>query len=683
MGTFENPEVVQEELDVLLVGGGMACCGAAYEIMRWADAVKAETGTELKIKMVDKAAVDRSGAVAQGLSAINTYIGPELDPADYTRMVSNDLMGITRDDLAYDLGRHVDESVHLFEEWGLPIWKTDADGVRHDGAESIKEGLPTLKDGGKPVRSGKWQIMINGESYKWIVAEAAKKALGLSRIEERVFIVKLVNDKKDPSRIAGAVGFSVRENKIYVYKAKAVLLAAGGCVNLFRPRSVGEGTGRAWYPVWNAGSTYAMAAEAGAEMTMMENRFVPARFKDGYGPVGAWFLLFKAKAVNAYGEDYMVKNKDLLDQYPPYGQAAVPASCLRNHLMLEEMKNGRGPIYMDTVSALAKLRETLSPKEVKHLEAEAWEDFLDMCIGQCGIWVGENIEPEKKMSELMPTEPYLLGSHSGCCGIWVSGPTDLGAPGPGDGEYDGVPAHLPRGWNWGYRSMTTVKGLFTAGDGVGASGHKFSSGSHAEGRLAAKAMVKYALDHKDWKPELDTDPAVLAEEIYAPVRTFLKHKDYTTAIDINPHYITPKMLQFRLQKIMDEYVAGCATYYNTNDVMLKVAEEKLEFLKEDAAKMRAKDLHELLRAWENFHRVLTAEAHMKHIQFREESRYPGFYYRTDKNFIDEKNWKCFVNSVYDKKTHKWTCFKRKHVDLVDKSKLFKTAAPAPAMARAA
>ena len=91
-----------------------------------AEAVKAETGQELKIKLVDKAAMDRSGAVAQGLSAINTYIGSEQDPADYARMVSNDLMGITRDDLAYDLGRHVDESVHLFEEWGLPIWKTDA-----------------------------------------------------------------------------------------------------------------------------------------------------------------------------------------------------------------------------------------------------------------------------------------------------------------------------------------------------------------------------------------------------------------------------------------------------------------------------------------------------------------------------------------------------------------------------
>ncbi len=670
-GEFGNPEIVQEEVDILLIGGGMACCGAAYEVMQWADAAKKEVGVDLKIRLVDKAAMDRSGAVAQGLSAINTYIGTEQDPADYARMVSNDLMGITRDDLAYDVGRHVDDSVHLFEEWGLPIWKTDESGERHDGSK----GLPALKDGGKPVRSGKWQIMINGESYKWIVAEAAKKALGADRIQERIFIVKLVNDKNDKNRVAGAVGFSTRDHKVMIYKAKAILLAAGGCVNIFRPRSVGEGTGRAWYPVWNSGSTYAMAAEAGAELTMMENRFVPARFKDGYGPVGAWFLLFKAQATNAYGEVYMVKNKELLNDYPPYGQAAVPASCLRNHLMLKEMKEGRGPIYMDTVTALAKLRETLSPREVKHLEAEAWEDFLDMCIGQCGIWVGENVEPEKKNSELMPTEPYLLGSHSGCCGIWASGPVDVGAPTEElHAEKDKIPSHLPQGWSWGYRGMTTVKGLFTAGDGVGASGHKFSSGSHAEGRMAAKSMVQYCLDNKDMKPELDTDPAVLVEEIYKPVRTYLEFKNYTTAIDVNPHYITPKMLQFRLQKIMDEYVAGVATYYTTNAHMLALAEEKLEMLKEDAAKMRAKDLHELLRAWENYHRILTAEAHMKHIQFRQESRYPGFYYRMDKNFVDEENWHCFVNSVYDKGTKAWNCFKRAHVDLVDKAKLFKPAA---------
>ncbi|MDJ0892027.1 MAG: adenylyl-sulfate reductase subunit alpha [Gammaproteobacteria bacterium] len=635
---FGNPEVVEEEVDILLIGGGMACCGAGFEIMRWKEEA-AKNGVDLNIKLVDKAALDRSGAVAQGLSAINTYLG-ENDPADYVRYVRGDLMGITREDLVYDLGRHVDDSVHHFEEWGLPVWKQPGD-----------EGK-ALTEGGKPVRTGKWQIMINGESYKWIVAEAAKKALGMENIQERVFIVRLVNDKNDPNRVAGAAGFSVREDKLYIYKFKACLLACGGAVNVFRPRSVGEGMGRAWYPVWNAGSTYSMAAEAGAELTLMENRFVPARFKDGYGPVGAWFLLFKAKAMNAAGEDYQAKNAHLLAEagYDKYAEGHKMGTCLRNHLMIKEMKDGKGPIFIDTPTALAKLAETMTPKEIKHLEAEAWEDFLDMTIGQCGVWAGENIEPDKEMSELMPTEPYLLGSHAGCAGIWCSGPEDL----------PGTPDH----YHWGYNRMTTVKGLFTAGDGVGASGHKFSSGSHAEGRIAAKAMVKFVIDNKDWKPEMARTVDQLVEEIYRPVRTYLEHKDYTTTEDVNPHYITPKMFQFRLQKVMDEYVAGVSTFYQTNAAMLDIAERKLEMLREDSLKIRAKDLHELLRAWENYHRILTAYAHMKHIQFREESRYPGYYYRADFLDVDDENWKCFVNSSYNRDTGEWSLKKIQYVQLI-------------------
>ncbi len=212
--------------------------------------------------------------------------------------------------------------------------------------------------------------------------------------------------------------------------------------------------------------------------------------------------------------------------------------------------------------------------------------------------------------------------------------------------------------------MTTVKGLFTAGDGVGASGHKFSSGSFTEGRIAAKGMYKFALDNKDWKPELGRSADELVEEIYRPVHTFLEHKDYTTAIDVNPNYIAPKMLQLRLQKIMDEYVGGVATWYRTNSKMLEVAERKLEMLKEDSLKMRAKDLHELLRAWENYHRIITAECHMRHIKFREETRYPGYYYRTDHPDIDDENWKVFVNSTYDRDSGKWTFRKVPYVQLV-------------------
>ena len=314
------------------------------------------------------------------------------------------------------------------------------------------------------------------------------------------------------------------------------------------------------------------------------------------------------------------------------------------------MKDGRGPIFMDTPTAMQNLAKTMTPKEIKRLEAEAWEDFLDMTIAQCGIWAGENIEPDKKMSELMPAESYLLGLHAGCAGLWCSGPEDL----------PGIPDH----YHWGYNRMTTVKGLFTAGDGVGASGHKFSSGSFTEGRMVAKGLVQYCMDNPDFKPELSRSTDELVEEIYRPVRTFLEHKDYTTAIDINPHYITPKMLQFRLHKMMDEYVAGVSTYYQTNSAMLKVAKGKFEMLKEDSLKLRAKDLHELLRAWENYHRILAAEAHMKHIQFREESRYPGYYYRADFLDLDDDNWKCFVNSTYDRDTGEWTVFKKQWKRLI-------------------
>ncbi|MFN3078108.1 MAG: adenylylsulfate reductase subunit alpha, partial [Alphaproteobacteria bacterium] len=103
-GTFGNPEIIDITTDILIIGGGMAACGAAFEAKRWA-------GDNVKILLVDKAAMDRSGAVAMGLSAINTYLG-EQKPEDYCRMVSADLMGITRDDLVYDVGRHVDGTVH-------------------------------------------------------------------------------------------------------------------------------------------------------------------------------------------------------------------------------------------------------------------------------------------------------------------------------------------------------------------------------------------------------------------------------------------------------------------------------------------------------------------------------------------------------------------------------------------
>ncbi|MCL5422534.1 MAG: adenylylsulfate reductase subunit alpha, partial [Nitrospirae bacterium] len=115
--------------------------------------------------------------------------------------------------------------------------------------------------------------------------------------------------------------------------------------------------------------------------------------------------------------------------------------------------------------------------------------------------------------------------------------------------------------------------------------------------------------------------------------------------------------------IADEYFGGVATWYMTSKTMLEEGLKKLEMLKEDAGKMAAKDLHELLRCFENYHRILSVEAHARHILFREESRYPGYYYRGDHNKIDDTNWKCFTNSKYNDATHTWEFKKVPYVQM--------------------
>jgi adenylylsulfate reductase subunit A len=617
MVDFKDFETVEVETDLLIVGGGMAACGAAVEAAYWAE----KNGK--KVALVDKAALDRSGAVAMGLSAINQYVGlKEGDNTveDYIDYVRNDLMGVTREDLVANIARHVDSTVHLFEKWGLPIWKD-------------KEG--------NYVHEGRWQIMINGESYKIVVAEAAKNALGVDNIYERVFIT---HPMMDGDRCVGAYGFSVRENKFYVFKAAAVLCAMGGAVGVFKPRSSGEGAGRAWYPPFNSGASAYFTLKAGAEMTCQEVRFIPVRFKDAYGPVGAWFLLFKSRATNALGEAYMQTRRPELEKWAPYGLVKPVPANLRNWLMMLDVMEGKGPIYMRTEEAISNLAAAYKddPKgykrKMKELEEEAWEDFLDMTISQAILWAATDTQPEEKSSEIAAAEPYFIGSHSGASGAWVSGPKDL----------------APDDYFWGYDNMTTVKGLFAAGDASGASSHKFSSGSHAEGRIAAKAAVRYLVKENPGKGSPAAgDVDKIKELVYKPMKNVAEAKDKSTVEEVNPDYILPKMYMMRLQKLMDEYAGGVSAQFTTSEANLNRALELIGLLKEDSDKLGARDLHELMRCWENYHRTYQAEAHVRSILFREETRWPGYYFRSDKPQM-EKDWEVFVNIQMNPESEEWS-----------------------------
>jgi adenylylsulfate reductase subunit A len=61
------PNTHTVECDILIIGGGMSGCGAAFEAKYW--------GQDLRVVLVDKAVIERSGATGEGLSAINCYLG--------------------------------------------------------------------------------------------------------------------------------------------------------------------------------------------------------------------------------------------------------------------------------------------------------------------------------------------------------------------------------------------------------------------------------------------------------------------------------------------------------------------------------------------------------------------------------------------------------------------------------
>ena len=454
------------------------------------------------------------------------------------------------------------------------------------------------------------------------------------------------------NKCVGAVGFSVREEKFYVFLAKAVFVAMGGAVHVFKPRSSGEGLGRAWYPPWNSGSSLYFSLMTGAEQTCQEVRFIPVRFKDAYGPVGAWFLLFKARATNGLGENYMQTNVEELQNWLPYGKVKPVPANLRNWLMMLDVMDGKGPIYMRTEEAIQNIANEYKDdkkaykKKMKELESEAWEDFLDMTISQAILWAASNVAPEEKASEIAAAEPYFIGSHSGASGAWVSGPEDLQT------------AETKSEYFWGYTNMSTAEGVFCAGDASGASSHKFSSGSHAEGRIAGKAAIDYIIDHPDEPTVGDDVIEALKAEILAPLDLFDAEKGKTTDANINPAYIRPKMFMFRLQKIMDEYAGGVSSQFKTSTALINKGIELLGVLREDSKKLGAEDLHELMRAWENIHRMWQAEAHIRTILFREDTRWPGYYFRSDTPKMDDENWLCFANCKWDPASGEWEMMRR-------------------------
>ncbi len=556
----------QEEIttDILIIGGGAAGCLAAVEAK--------EKDPELDVTIIEKAHIDRSGCLAAGINAINAYINPGETPESFVEHVKRDALGLIREDLVKGIGEELNYAVHKVEKWCLPILKD----------KYVKR-----------VPRGRWNIKINGEALKPIIAEGAKQSG--SRIINRVVATNFLT-KKD--KVVGATGLGVRDGKFYIIKAKATIIATGGASGIYKPNNDGSAHHKIWYSPFNTGAGYAMGIRAGAEMTSFEMRFIALRTKDAIAPTGTLALGFGAPQLNSLGEDFME------EKYKEYGGNRAP-TAIRVYGPTKEMKEGRGPCYLDTTH--------LTESQVKDLK----EAYLDMYPLQVLHWSANKIDPSKEPIEVQGTEPYIVGGHCQA-GYWVTP-----------------------------KRETTLKGLYAAGDVAGGSPYKFASGCFAEGIIAARAAVDYVKG----QPETEPNSEQIENEkrrVYAPLRRYENKVDG----------VTPKEMEERLQKVMDEYAGGVRTYYEMTDETLKIAQRQLEGLKNQEKYLKAKDHHDLMLAHEVKDRIDVAEVLVQHLKYRKETRWPGFQTRSDYPERDDKNWLKFVNSKRNTETGKLEIFTR-------------------------
>jgi len=353
------------ETDLLIIGGGTAGCYAANIARR--------ENPDLKVLVVDKAHIDRSGCLAGGMNAINAYINPGETVDSFVEYVRMDSMGILREDLVRSQAALFREVVETVEAMGLPIVK-DADGSYSP--------------------RGRWNIKIHGESLKPILAREVRKSG--ADVLNRVVITNLV--VKDGA-VHGAYGFGLSDGTFYVISSRKTLVATGGASGLYRPNNEGLARHKMWYSPFNTGAGYAIGIRAGAEMTSFEHRFIALRTKDTIAPTGTLALGFGAPQVNSRGEEFMKL------RWAESGGEGAPTP-LRLEGPLREIAAGNGPCFMDT--------RHLNKSDLKRL----YEAYLDMYPNTVLYWAANRIDLTTTPVEICGTEPYLVGGHCQA-GYWV------------------------------------------------------------------------------------------------------------------------------------------------------------------------------------------------------------------------------------------------------------------------
>jgi succinate dehydrogenase/fumarate reductase flavoprotein subunit len=364
-----------QTVDVLVIGGGTAGPMAAAKAK--------EANPQLRVLLLEKAHVKRSGAISMGMDGLNNAVVPGFaTPEQYVKEITTANDGIVNQKTVMAYARGSYPMIEELDRWGVKFEKDETGDyamrkVHHMGTYVLP--------------------MPEGHDIKKVLYRRLKRLR--VEITNRLVATRLLT--AEDGSIAGAMAFDCRTADFHVIHAKTVVLATGAAGRLGLPAS-GYLFGTYENPT-NAGDGYSMAYHAGAELSGIECFQINPLIKDYNGPACAY-------VTGPFG-GFTTNNK---------GERFIECDYWSGQMMQEfynELQGGNGPVFLK-LNHLAE--ETIRTIEtILHTnERPSRGRFHE----------GRGTDYRQQMVEMHISEIGLCSGHS-ASGVWVNEHAETTVPG--------------------------------------------------------------------------------------------------------------------------------------------------------------------------------------------------------------------------------------------------------------